>query len=62
MSSPVFGGPNLDILFSTSASLPLGIYSGEVTDQNLTDSAGATFMIRGLNAKGLPGTKLNILN
>lgn len=56
-----FGGPNLDVLFVTSAKGTLGIYSGKSTNQTLTDVAGSLFMIEGLNARGFNGRKLNLL-
>lgn len=54
----VFGGPNLDVLFVTSAALPVGIHSGLSTDRKLTPEAGSLFMIEGLNSRGFDGRKM----
>lgn len=55
-----FGGPNLDILFVTTGSIPLNVTSGGTTDMQITPSGGKLLTIKGLNAKGLPGRKVNI--
>lgn len=54
----VFGGPNLDVLFVTSAALPVGIHSGLPTDRTLTPEAGSLFMIEGLKSSGFDGRKM----
>jgi len=49
ITSAAFGGPNLDILYVTTASRG-----------NLAEPAGTTFKVTGLGSKGLPMTKLQI--
>ncbi|XP_013139348.1 PREDICTED: regucalcin-like isoform X1 [Papilio polytes] len=52
VTSVTFGGPNLDILFVTTASFNL------VTEQK--PPCGATFMVTGLGAKGHPNVKFKL--
>lgn len=49
VTSVAFGGPNLDILFVTTAAKP-----------NLPVPAGTTYKVTGLGAKGYPGVGLKI--
>lgn len=56
--SPVFGGPNLDEIFVTSASLSLNLNNGQPKPDQTTDSnAGSIFRIVGLGSKGWQGNK-----
>lgn len=55
-----FGGPNLDILFITTGSIPLNVTSGGITNMTITESGGKLFMVTELNTRGLPGRKVNI--
>lgn len=56
-----FGGPNLDILFVTTASIPV---SAEAIGLRPTDKqeelAGQLFKVTGLGAKGFPGVKVHV--
>lgn len=58
ITSSAFGGPDLDILFVTSASAATDVYTGEGNGAVLTNSAGYLFMVTGLGAKGFAGNKL----
>ncbi|XP_068157838.1 uncharacterized protein [Drosophila tropicalis] len=49
ITSVAFGGPNLDILYVTTAA-----------NHEQPAPAGTTYMVTGLNAKGLPGVSLKI--
>lgn len=49
VTSVAFGGPNLDILYVTTAAKP-----------NLPLPAGTTYKVTGLGAKGYPGVALKI--
>ncbi|XP_055844172.1 regucalcin-like [Episyrphus balteatus] len=49
ITSCAFGGPNLDILFVTTAN-----------EKYPSSNAGKTYMVTGLGARGLPMTKLNL--
>lgn len=60
VKSLVFGGPKLDILFSTSSSVPLVPGTGLLDkNQKLLPLSGSLFMFEGLNAKGYLPQKLN---
>lgn len=48
ITSVAFGGPNLDILFATTAS----------RDESDPESAGHLYKITGLDAVGTPGVKV----
>lgn len=48
----VFGGPKLKTLFILSGSLPVDIYTGQSSNQSLTDMAGSMFIVKGLKTKG----------
>ncbi|CAH4037887.1 regucalcin-like [Pieris brassicae] len=48
VTSVIFGGPNYDVLFVTSAKI-------NVEGKQQPPSAGCTFMVTGLGVKGLPG-------
>lgn len=50
-----FGGPKLKTLFVLSASLPVDIYTGQSSNQSLTESAGSMFMVKGLKTRGYAG-------
>lgn len=61
ITSVAFGGPNLDILYVTCASLEI---SAGPVDCDLSDMpselAGRLFKVTGLNAKGFPGNKVRV--
>lgn len=57
----VFGGPHLDALFVTSASVPLDLYEGAPVSRTLTPDAGSLFIIERTGAKGYNGRQLNEL-
>lgn len=52
VTSVTFGGPNLDILFVTTASFNL------VSEQK--PPCGSTFMVTGIGAKGYPNVKFKL--
>lgn len=54
-----FGGPNLDILFVTTASKAFALDSGRIVS-NFSPASGTVYMIRGLGARGFPGRKLRV--
>lgn len=61
VTSVAFGGPNLDILYVTTASAPItaekiGILPGDKPYEH----AGNLFKVTGLGAKGFPGVKVNL--
>lgn len=56
----VFGGPELNVLFITTASQPFGVYSGQPTGQTLTEGGGSLYMLTGLTAPGYGSSKLDI--
>lgn len=58
MNGVAFGGPKLDKLFVTTGSSIFNIFAGTPANDTLTSSAGALFMISGLDAKGFAGKKL----
>lgn len=49
VTAVAFGGPNLDILYVTTASA-----------QDKSESAGCLFKVTGLGAKGYPGVKVSV--
>lgn len=56
-----FGGPNLDILFVTTASIPvtadaIGLHPSDKKEE----LAGKLFKVTGLGAKGFPGVKVHV--
>ena len=55
ITAPTFGGPNLDILYVTSAQLV-------VKGQHQPSPAGAVFKVTGIGAKGFPGNKVKFLS
>lgn len=57
----VLGGPNLDVLFVTTASAGFGIYTGLPTNQTLTEVGGSLFKITGVTSPGHGGRKLSII-
>lgn len=61
VTSVAFGGPNLDILYVTTASMPA---SAEAIGLKPTDKcdelAGHLFKVTGLGAKGFPGVKVHV--
>lgn len=52
VTAPVFGGPNLDILFVTSAGLEVDFRTGHVGNQ-IAPPAGHLFQIQ-MNVQGIP--------
>lgn len=52
VTSVAFGGPNLDILFVTTAAT--------ARDSVQPPLAGHLFKVTGLNAKGFPGEKVRV--
>lgn len=52
VTAVAFGGPNLDVLYVTTASLDLA--------EPLTDDAGHLFKVTGLGAKGLELGKVRV--
>lgn len=61
VTSVTFGGPNLDILFVTTASMPvsadaIGLHPNDKHDK----LAGHLFKVTGLGAKGFPGVKAHV--
>lgn len=50
----VFGGPDLDVLFVTSASLPFDLNNGVTALRTRTPEAGSLFIVEGIGAKGVP--------
>lgn len=53
INSPTFGGPNYDVLFVTSANLPVDFITSETFEPLRTPPAGNLFKIRGLQTKGV---------
>lgn len=61
ITSVAFGGPNLDILYVTSASAPITAKSiGVLPNDKQYEQAGNLFKITGLDAKGYPGVNVNL--
>lgn len=61
VTSVAFGGPNLDILYVTSASAPITAESiGVLPNDKQYEHAGKLFKITGLGAKGYPGVNVNL--
>lgn len=58
-TSAAFGGPNLDILFVTSAAHVLDPFIAKETGEEVPGSAGKLLMIKGIG-KGREGVKLDI--
>lgn len=54
ITAPMFGGPDHDILFASSAILPVNFFTGEIGEPLEQSPAGDLFMIRGLSARGVP--------
>lgn len=60
MKSLGFGGPDLDIVFSTSSSVPLVPGTGLLDrTQKLAPLSGSLFAIKGLGAKGYSSQNLD---
>lgn len=53
-----FGGPDLNVLFVTTASFPLNANTGLPELRQLSPEAGSLFMIEGIGATGYEGYKL----
>lgn len=58
VAAPTFGGPNLDILFVTTANLPVNFFTGQIGDPIRQPPAGNLFMIRGLCKRGVPSYRV----
>lgn len=54
INAPQFGGPNNDILFVPSATLPFDVVTSETGDPITDAPAGDLFIIRGLGTTGVP--------
>lgn len=55
ISSGIFGGPNMDIMFCTCSNTLVQVYTAELT--LVQPKVVGLFMIVGLNAKGYPSRK-----
>lgn len=61
VTSVAFGGPNLDILFVTTASIPVSAEAiGLHPSDKKEELAGKLFTVTGLGAKGFPGVKVHV--
>lgn len=61
VTSVAFGGPNLDILFVTTASIPVSAEAiGLHTSDKHEELAGRLFKVTGLGVKGYPGVKVHV--
>lgn len=55
-----FGGPELNELFVTTAQLTFDLFSGALTDEEKTSSAGFLFIIKDVGATGYAGKELRL--
>lgn len=61
VTSVAFGGPNLDILFVTTASMQASAAAIGLSRTDKHDElAGRLFKVTGLGAKGFPGVKVRV--
>lgn len=60
VAAPTFGGPDLDILFVTTANLPVDFFTGQTGAPIRQPPAGNLFMIRGLCDKGAQSYRARI--
>lgn len=61
ITSCTFGGPNLDILYVTSAGQPANAKEiGLSPDDKQSDLDGRLFKVTGLRAKGFPGVRVRV--
>lgn len=61
VTSVAFGGPNLDILYVTTASIPVNATDiGLTSDSAQSEFAGRLFKVTGLGSKGFPGVKVRV--
>lgn len=61
VTSVAFGGPNLDILYVTTAAIALKAESVGINEAfKQSEVAGHLFKVTGLDAKGFPGNKLRV--
>lgn len=61
VTSVAFGGPNLDILFVTTAAIAVSAANiGLNSDSKQSELAGHLFKVTGLGAKGFPGVKVRV--
>lgn len=61
VTSVAFGGPNLDILYVTSAGTAATAETLGLSAKNKqSEYAGHLFKVTGLGAKGLPGVKVRV--
>lgn len=61
VTSVAFGGPNLDILYVTTASAPVNAEAiGLHSDDKQTNLDGRLFKVTGLDAKGFPGVRVRV--
>lgn len=61
VTSVAFGGPNLDVLFVTTASIPVSAEAiGLFTKDKHEELAGRLFKVTGLGVRGFPGVKVHV--
>lgn len=61
VTSVAFGGPNLDILYVTTASAPINAAEiGLSADEKQSELAGHLFAVTALGTKGFPGVKVRV--
>lgn len=60
ITTPTFGGPNLDQLFVASGSQNFDFATGQPNNQTLTSSAGSLFRIIGYGSRGYPASRMRL--